>query len=553
MRVVRQHLHLREIDALGGEMAKAIDKTGIQFRMLNKSKGPAVWGLRAQADKKDYIKYFIDVLNKQENLELKQDLVIEINVKRKKVTGVSCISGIKYNSKAVIITAGTFLNGSIHIGLNSYPAGRLGDMPSTHLVQSLKTLGLEIGRLKTGTPPRIDKNTIDFKNLIPQAGDKEPQSFSFLTERIKCNQIKCYITHTNEKTYKIVKDNLKKSALYSGKIKGTGPRYCPSIEVKIVRFPEKRNHQIFLEPEGLDTIEYYPNGISTSMPLDIQYRMLRTLKGLEQVKIIRPGYAIEYDFIYPYQIYHTLETKKIVNLYLAGQINGTSGYEEAAAQGLMAGINAVLKLQGKKQIILGRDQAYIGVLIDDIVMKQLDEPYRIFTASAEYRLLLRQDNADLRLTEIGHKAGLATGTRYNRFRKKKRSIDELREYIKNKKLKIERVMTVYQILQSGKIKYRDLQKKYNLKDFPLKVIEEVEIETLYQGYIKIDLKNIRKLKEEEKIKIPRNTNYCNVYGLSREAVEKLEKINPANLSEVRRIQGIKPTDITAILIYLKKK
>src|SRR4030043_489811 len=394
--LAKGHL-VREIDALGGEMAKVTDRAGIQFRMLNMSKGPAVWSLRAQADRVLYRLVMRKVIESQENLDIKQALVEKILTEDGKVKGVLTSLGIFYGARAVVITTGTFLKGLIHIGFENFSAGRAGEFPSMGLSDSLRELGLKIGRLKTGTPPRLDAKTIDFSKTEPQWGDDPPQSFSHSTEKITNPQLPCYITYTNSETHKIILSNLDRSPLYSGQIKGVGARYCPSIEDKVVRFAERERHQVFLEPEGLDTKEYYANGIPTSLPYDVQVRFVRTMPGLEESEIMRPGYAIEYDFVFPTQLNHNLETKMINGLFLAGQINGTSGYEEAAAQGLMAGVKASLKLQGKEPLILGRHEAYIGVLIDDLITKGTDEPYRMFTSRAEYRLLLRHDNADLRL------------------------------------------------------------------------------------------------------------------------------------------------------------
>ncbi|MFA5354659.1 MAG: tRNA uridine-5-carboxymethylaminomethyl(34) synthesis enzyme MnmG, partial [Thermodesulfovibrionales bacterium] len=401
--LAKGHL-VREIDALGGEMALVTDRSGIQFRMLNLSKGPAVWSLRAQADRLLYRSNMRQSLERQERLTIKQGMVERIETKDGSVTGVVTSLGVLYGARAVIVTTGTFLKGLIHVGLESFPAGRAGEFPSVNLSDSLSSLGLRLGRLKTGTPPRLDARSIDFSKTTPQWGDEPPIPFSYATERITNPQLPCYITYTNNETHEIIRSGLDRSPLYSGRIKGIGPRYCPSIEDKVVRFSDKERHQVFLEPEGLETTEYYANGISTSLPYDVQVRFVRSIPGLEKAEIMRPAYAIEYDFVYPTQLRHSLETKAVEGLFLAGQINGTSGYEEAAAQGLMAGINAGLKLKGQEPLILGRDEAYIGVLIDDLVTRGTSEPYRMFTSRAEYRLLLRHDNADLRLREKGFRA-----------------------------------------------------------------------------------------------------------------------------------------------------
>ncbi|MEK6538586.1 MAG: tRNA uridine-5-carboxymethylaminomethyl(34) synthesis enzyme MnmG [Nitrospirota bacterium] len=421
--IAKGHL-VREIDALGGEMARITDITGIQFRMLNTSKGPAVQALRAQADRNAYKIAMRNVLESQENIDIIQCVVEKLIIRDSKVRGVETNLGIRYDSKAVILTTGTFLRGLIHIGLTNYPAGRAGEFPSVGLSEDLQQVGFTLGRLKTGTPPRLDARSIDFSVMTAQHGDEPPVPFSYMTDKINIRQLPCYLTYTSSVTHEIIKKNLDRSPLYGGIIKGIGPRYCPSIEDKVVRFSHKEKHQVFLEPEGYDTVEMYANGISTSLPADVQIELVRSIKGLEEAEIMRPGYAIEYDFIPPTQIKHTLETKLIEGLYNAGQINGTSGYEEAAAQGIIAGINAALKIQGRESFILDRSEAYIGVLIDDLVTKGTQEPYRMFTSRAEYRLLLRHDNADSRLTEKGYKIGLASAERYKKFEETRRSIEE---------------------------------------------------------------------------------------------------------------------------------
>ena len=560
---------VREIDALGGEMAKNIDVTGIQFRRLNTKKGSAVISSRAQADRQAYRLRMKSVLEKQENLELRQGLVERLLVESGKVCGVETAFKERFLAKTVIITTGTFLNGLIHIGLNHFPAGRMGDAPSIGLAENLRDLGFEVGRLKTGTTPRLNGNTIDFSKTGAQKGDDPPHPFSFSTGELRQKQVVCYVTYTNQKTHEIIKRGLDRSPLFTGVIKGTGARYCPSIEDKVVRFAEKDRHQIFLEPEGYHTVEYYPNGLATSLPLDIQVKMLRSISGLEDVEVMRPGYAIEYDYINPIQLKPTLETKQINNLFHAGQINGTSGYEEAAAQGLIAGTNAVLRVKDKEPFILNRSEAYIGVLIDDLVTKGTEEPYRMFTSRAEYRLLLREDNADLRLMEKGYQIGLIKDDIYKRLETKKEVLGDGLKRLKattiyprkevNDKLvglrssPLRNVSTLEDLLKRPEISYQDLCLFDSLpSDLPDEIVRQLEIHVKYQGYIDRQQQQVEQCKKMEGIVIPPDLDYREIPGLSREVREKLVKIRPYTLCQTSRISGITPAAISILTIYLKK-
>ncbi len=567
--LAKGHL-VREIDALGGEMAKATDETGIQFKQLNITKGPAVRSSRAQVDRHAYRLRMKKAVESQKNLLIKQATVEEILVKNHSVVGVKTDEDETILTKTLILAPGTFLNGLVHIGLEHFPSGRMGDPPSISLSESLKRLGFRMGRLKTGTTPRLDGNSIDFSGLTPQYGDDPPVPFSFSTEKIQTEQVPCYITYTNLTTHEIIKSGLDRSPLFCGVIKGIGPRYCPSIEDKVVRFADKKRHQIFLEPEGKDTNEIYPNGISTSLPLDIQIRMLRSIQGLEKVEIIRPGYAIEYDFVDPTELNPSLETKKIKGLFHAGQINGTSGYEEAAAQGLMAGINASLYIRGESPLILKRSDAYIGVLIDDLVTKGTSEPYRMFTSRAEYRLHLREDNADLRLREMGYRVGLVKEEDYRKFLEKKMAIEKTLLKISEFKLTpsrennetlhrwgctpLKKDASLFELLKRPEIHFEHLVHfDPILKELKREVREQVEIQVKYDGYIKRQMDLIERAQKLEEVNFPKDFDFSSVMGLSTEVREKLTKIRPISLGQASRISGVTPAAISILMINLKKQ
>jgi tRNA uridine 5-carboxymethylaminomethyl modification enzyme len=565
--LAKGHL-VREIDALGGEMAKNIDATGIQFRVLNTRKGPAVRAGRAQADKQLYRLRMKRVLEQQASLHVKQGEVTELYLEGGELRGVDTRSGIRFLGKTVVLTTGTFMRGLIHIGLINYSGGRAGDLPSLGLSDQLKSLGFEVGRLKTGTPARLDGRTIDFSKLEAQYSDDPPVPFSFSTEQITMPQVPCYIAYTNQRTHEIIRSGLDRSPLYAGIIEGIGPRYCPSIEDKVVRFPDKERHQTFIEPEGLETVEYYPSGMSTSLPIDIQIAFYRSMVGLEQVEIMRPAYGIEYDYVNPVQLHATLETKLIKNLFHAGQINGTSGYEEAAAQGILAGINAALKVQGRQPIMLGRHESYIGVMVDDLVTLGTKEPYRMFTSRAEYRLLLREDNADIRLREIGHSVGLVDEATYAGFCRKREQIQEELERVRTTRLSLnpeekswcerhgcadlQKGASYEQLLRRPGIGYEQLREiDWQVAELPVAVREQVEIQVKYQGYIERQLEQIERMRKQEEARIPADLDYSAISGLTSEVREKLERFRPDTLGQAARIQGVTPAAIAILSVMLK--
>ena len=561
---------VREIDALGGEMGLAADATFIQSRILNRAKGPAVYSLRAQIDRRSYQQYMKHALEMQENLDLKQAEVTEVLVTEgRKARGIRVRTGSTYLAKAVILTTGTYLNGRIIIGSASFSSGPDGLLPADILSDSLASLGIELMRFKTGTPARVNRRSIDFSKMEEQPGDPEVTPFSFMNSEIVRDQVPCYLIHTNEETHRIIRENLHRSPLYGGEIKGIGPRYCPSIEDKVVRFSDRGSHQVFIEPMGLNTEEMYAQGMSTSMPEDVQIKMYKTLPGLENVSIMRPAYAIEYDCINPTQLKLSLEFKEIDGLFAAGQINGSSGYEEAAAQGIMAGINAVMKLKGKEPLILDRSQAYIGVLIDDLVTKGTSEPYRMMTSRAEYRLWLRQDNADIRLTPIGRQIGLVSDERYERFLKKQKAIEaemkRLRETVVHPGEAINSFLAshgssgiksgirLYDLLKRPEIGYEHLKELGLGADLPREVIEQVCISIKYQGYLAKQMKQIEQFRRMEKRKLPNDIDYNNISGLSSEARQKLGKHRPEYLGQASRISGVPPSDISVLLVWLESR
>ncbi len=560
---------VRELDALGGQMAKTADNTLIQIKVLNRSKGPAVQALRAQIDKKKYEIEMKRILENTQNLTLRQGTINKIFVKNNKAFGVETESGLIFKGKAVVITAGTFLRGRIIIGEKDYQAGRMGEYPAMNLTKNLIDLNFNIGRFQTATPPRIDKRTVDFSKTIVQCGDREPLSFSFWDEEKIYENIDCYITYTNKKTHKIITENIEKSPIRSGMVDTHGPRHCPSIDRKVINFPGKKRHPVFIEPEGAHSGEMYLQGLTTSMPAEIQQKIVNTVEGLENARIIRPGYAVEYDYIIPSQLNFTLESKNIENLYFAGQINGTSGYEEAAAQGLVAGINAALKVLGRSQMILTRDTSYIGVLIDDLLTKDLIEPYRMYTSRAEYRLILRSDNADIRLCGFGNSAGLITDGQYEKVRRKEEKTNKLVSKLKNiilnpdkKNNKIlEKIGTrsidtpfnIYKLLKRPEVSIHDVVDYFIGKksSYEKGVLEQAEIRTKYEGYINRQLAEIKKLGNLERYYLLPDLDYFKIIGLTYEAQEKLTKIKPNTLGQASRIAGVSPADISIIMLNLK--
>lgn len=559
---------VREIDALGGEMAINIDKTFIQSKMLNTRKGPAVHSLRCQADKEEYHREMKKTIERTENLTLRQMEIVDLIVEENSIVGVVSVTNAVYKAKAVIIATGTFLNGKIFIGESSFTSGPNGLAPSLKLAESLKKHGIEMRRFKTGTPARVLASSLNYENMQEEIGDEEIVPFSFLNDHLEKNQVSCWLTYTNEKTHEIIRNNFNRSALFGGEIEGIGPRYCPSIEDKVNRFSDKERHQTFIEPEGLSTDEMYVQGMSSSLPEDVQEAFYRTIPGLENLVITRPAYAIEYDSVNPLTLKMNLESRKIENLFFAGQINGSSGYEEAAAQGLMAGINAVLKIEGKEPFIIDRSQGYIGVLIDDLIIKGTNEPYRIMTSRAEYRLILRQDNADIRLTELSYKLGLASKERYNKFMAKQEKIKEEIERLKKKEVypgdvkeyleemntsPLKNKISLFELLKRPELTYSSLERVDDeMPKLAQHEITQLEVQIKYEGYIGKQLAQIERFKRLEKKQIPEGINYLEIDGLRIEARQKLDAIRPMSIGQASRISGVSPADINVLLIYLEK-
>jgi tRNA uridine 5-carboxymethylaminomethyl modification enzyme len=565
---------VRELDALGGEMGLAIDDAGIQFRMLNKSKGPAVWSPRAQADRVQYATRIRYACEQQANLEIRQDMATGLVIRDGQITGVKTMTGGIIEARAVVLTAGTFLNGVIHVGLTNYSAGRAGEFAAKGMTESLLELGFETGRLKTGTPPRLNGRTIDFSKTELQPGDEPPPPFSFRHDKLTVEQMPCHLTYTNEETHAVLRTGLDRSPMFTGRIQGVGPRYCPSIEDKITRFAERTRHQIFLEPEGRQTTEYYVNGFSTSLPEEVQIKAIHTIPGLENAQVTRTGYAVEYDYFPPTQLQPWLETKRVANLFFAGQVNGTTGYEEAAVQGFMAGVNAALKVRGDTPFVLSRSEAYIGVLIDDLVTKGTSEPYRMFTSRAEYRLLLRQDNADLRLMPHGHRLGLIDDATHQNLQNKKRGIDatiaalrethvrpdEINDLLRAKGTQpISQNESLQKILRRPEIRLSDLRGFGRLELWEKlhdrlwqHIAEQVEIEVKYQGFIERERESIERFERLEEKKLPHDVDYRKLTALSAEAREKLNKLRPASVGQAARISGVSPADISVLLIHLRR-
>ncbi len=567
--LAKGHL-VREVDALGGEIGLLADRTALQFRMLNRSKGPAVWSPRSQNDRVQYKLLARQTLEQAQRITIKQEEAQELLISDGAVSGVHTSIGNEYRAQAVIVTTGTFLNGLMHVGMESMTGGRLAESSAHRLSSSLQKCGLKLGRLKTGTSPRVARHSIDFSALDVQVGDDEPGAFSLRSEEIVQDQLPCYTTHTNPQTHALIQGSLDRSPLYTGKITGIGPRYCPSIETKVVRFSDRDSHLVFIEPEGRDSGECYLNGLATSLPYDIQVAMLRSIKGLSYVEITRPGYAVEYDFVYPVQLYPNLETKKVKRLFCAGQINGTSGYEEAAAQGIMAGINAALCIRGEKPFVLKRYEAYIGVLIDDLITKNTEEPYRMFTSLAEHRLILRTDNVADRVMHYGNQYGLIPDELWQRIREERREIDRTVETLRNTVIKPEAAnpvlrergeselpverggQSLYQILKRPNVHYQDIEKMAEMR-FDGGIGMRVEIEAKYEGYIKREQDLVAKLQELEHVTIPQEFKFQNIKGLSNEARTKLTEVRPENLDQASRIQGVSPSDVLVLLLHIKKE